>query len=172
MPFTPLHLGPALALGLAFKDHLNTPALLISSIAVDIEPLLVLLLGLRYPLHGSLHTLVGSFLSGAILGLILYLLNQRLLNKLWLKLMLVKNDSLCIREHITAGVMGSALHVLLDSPLYSDIKPFFPLSVNPLYHPEFTEDIYRLCKVLFMLGVVLYSYTIAKQVVSKSAYRA
>ena len=32
-----------------------------------------------------------------------------------------------------SGVLGAWLHVLFDAPLYSDMKPFYPLQANPLY---------------------------------------
>ena len=48
------------------------------------------------------------------------------------------------------------LHVLFDSPLYFDIKPFYPLNVNPLYGSVSSLEIYLLSFWLGVLGVVFY----------------
>ncbi|NOQ38614.1 hypothetical protein GQ472_07065, partial [archaeon] len=64
MPFTPFHLGPALFLGLVFFRYLNLPAFLIANVIVDVEPFVVLLFGLDYPLHGFFH----SFLGGSLIA--------------------------------------------------------------------------------------------------------
>ena len=44
-----------------------------------------------------------------------------------------------------AGVLGTLLHVLLDSPLYDDIRPFYPLTANPLYNPALSSEVYGVC---------------------------
>jgi len=51
MPFTPFHLGPALGLGLPLRRYVYVPTFILANVIVDVEPFLVLFLGLRYPLH-------------------------------------------------------------------------------------------------------------------------
>ena len=68
MSFTPFHLGPALGLGLPLRRYLHVPTFLAASVVVDVEPLLVLVLGLDYPLHGYLHTFLFASLTGLLLG--------------------------------------------------------------------------------------------------------
>jgi hypothetical protein len=74
MPFTPFHLGPALLLGLLLLRFIDFPTFLIANVIVDVEPLLVLVFGLDYPLHGFFH----SFLGGAIVALVLTLVINRI----------------------------------------------------------------------------------------------
>lgn len=58
MPFTPLHFGPALFIyGVCVL--LDSIALIYSSILVDLEPAIVMLLRLNYPLHSFMHSIVG-----------------------------------------------------------------------------------------------------------------
>jgi len=40
------------------------------------------------------------------------------------------------RSFIVAGALGTGLHVLLDAPLYDDIKPLYPIATNPFYTPS------------------------------------
>jgi len=57
---------------------------------------------------------------------------------------------------------GVYLHVLLDSPLYPDIRPLFPLPVNPFYSSSMFVgfEIYSLCVISFILGIALYVYKV------------
>jgi len=72
---------------------------------------------------------------GLIFGCIMYLLD-RFLRPLYKMLLLEENDSLGLRSFIFAGALGTGLHVLLDAPLYEDIKPLYPIAANPFYNPS------------------------------------
>jgi len=154
MPFTPLHLGPSLVFGLPLRKKLHLPTLLVASVAVDVEPFLVLVLGLNYPLHGYLHTFLLALPFGVLIGYTMFQL-EKYLGELWRTLHLEEN-LFSRTSFIGGGVLGTFSHVLLDSPLYSDIRPFFPLEANPLYAPWLSGPIYVLCVASFIVGVVLY----------------
>ncbi len=64
MPFTPFHFGPTLGFGLSLRGYLHAPTFIIANVIVDVEPFLVLFLGLRYPLHGYLHTFLLALVTG------------------------------------------------------------------------------------------------------------
>jgi len=159
MPFTPFHLGPGLALGLPLRRHLHAPTFLLANIIVDIEPFLVLILGLRYPLHGYLHTFLLAVPAGILLGYLMFLL-EKVLQPLYKMLMLEKNDGLCLKRFLIAGGLGTGLHVLFDAPLYSDMRPFYPSTANPLYNPSLTPEIYGLCVWTGALGTAYYYITL------------
>ncbi len=161
MPFTPFHLGPALAIGLPLRRFIHVPTFIIANIVVDLEPLMVLALNLDYPLHGYLHTFIGAFAIGIALGYSMYML-ERVFNPLWRKLLLVPSPSRDLKAFIVAGVSGTLLHVLMDSPLYHDIRPLYPISTNPFYNPELTTVIYGLCVFMGILGLLYYLYLVAK----------
>jgi len=154
MPFTPLHLGPALALGYMLRRVLHWPTFIIANLLVDVEPLLVLtgLLG-DYPLHGYLHTLLASLLAGPLLG---YAMSQvdRPLRDLYRGLALVGEEGGGVRGYVSAGALGWALHVLLDAPLYSDIKPLYPSPINPfLMHQRYVGLYLNLVFLTLLAGV-------------------
>ncbi len=155
MPFTPFHLGPLLVIGLLLRNRLHAPTLLIGSIILDVEPLLVLVYGLPYPLHGYAHTLIASLAIGLATGYILYKL-ERFLRILWLPLKLETRNQLSLKTYLVAGALGTVSHILLDTPLYSDIKPFYPFGVNPLYNPGLTILIYQSCLLLGSIGLTYY----------------
>jgi hypothetical protein len=76
MPFTPFHLGPALCLGIPLRNYIHAPTFILVNAILDIEPLIVLLLGLHYPLHGYLHTFVAAIGVGLFFGLLLFFLKR------------------------------------------------------------------------------------------------
>ena len=155
MPFTPFHLGPGLGLGLPLRKHLQAPTLLLASVIVDVEPFLVLFLGLKYPLHGYLHTFLLAIPVGIVLGYTLFLL-EKFLQPLYKKSLLETGNSLSLKSFVAAGGLGTGLHVLLDTPLYTDITPFYPITTNPFHNPSLTLEIYSLCVWTGAFGIIYY----------------
>ncbi len=160
MPFTPFHLGPAMGLGLPLRKYLHAPTFILASVAVDVEPFLVLLFGLRYPLHGYLHTFFLAISVGLVLGYAMFLL-EKFLHRLYQVFLLESGDKLNLKSFMFAGALGAALHVLLDSPLYSDIRPFYPLAINPMYNPTLSLEVYSICVYMGILGLIYYLGSIA-----------
>lgn len=156
MPFTPFHLGPAIGLGLPLRRYLHTPTFIVASVILDIEPFLVLQYNLNYPLHGYLHTFILALFVGLLLGYVAFLLESKL--KPVFKVFLLETDKdLRLRSFLLAGASGTMLHVLLDSPLYTDIRPFYPLAANPLYDPSLSLGIYTFCVWTGIFGLVYYA---------------
>ncbi|AEH23899.1 metal-dependent hydrolase [Pyrococcus yayanosii] len=147
MPFTPFHLGPALL----FATTLDFPTFLIANVIVDFEPFLVMTydLDLRYgyPLHGFFHTFLGGALVALILAEGMVVLYSQFGKEVNIK-----------KLRITA-LSGIWLHIVLDSFLYMDIKPFFPLSWNPFYGLFSGIEVYGFCVVAFVIGALLHIVT-------------
>jgi membrane-bound metal-dependent hydrolase YbcI (DUF457 family) len=134
----------------------------VANVIVDLEPLLVIVFGLRYPLHGYLHTFVSAFFLGIVAGLVMFLLDK-FLYPLFKALLLETERKQRPVSFILAGISGIMLHITLDAPLYRDIRPFYPLTINPLYNPALTLEIYSFCVwvglfgILFYVGLMVYS---------------
>uniref|UniRef100_A0A7C4FGD5 Hydrolase n=1 Tax=Ignisphaera aggregans TaxID=334771 RepID=A0A7C4FGD5_9CREN len=155
MPLTPLHLGPALVLGLLLRRRLHLPTLLLASIVIDFEPLLVLILRLDHPLHGYLHTLLFAIPCGVAIGYAMMRM-EKLFNSLHKALLLEEAKPMCRKSFLLAGLIGVSSHVLLDSPLYRDIRPLYPLEANPLYSPSLALPIYLFCACTLLVGFIMY----------------
>ncbi|NJE08639.1 hypothetical protein E3E31_08920 [Thermococcus sp. M39] len=121
---------------------------MIANVIADFEPLLVLSfdLDLRYgyPIHGFFHTLIGGSLVALALAEIMAKFYKHFGKETNIK-----------KLRITA-LSGVWLHIVLDSFLYMDIKPFFPLSWNPFYGVFSAFEVYGFCMVAFLLGMSLY----------------
>ena len=167
LPFTIFHFGPALCFGLPLRKHIHAPTFILANVIVDFEPLLVLIFGLRYPLHGYLHTFLIAGFFGSFIGYLMFLL-EKLLYKVFKKLFLEEEMTSKLKPFIIAGVSGTIFHVLLDSPLYSDIKPFYPVMVNPLYSPQLASDIYGFCFWTGILGIAFYLYVVFSEIKGKA----
>jgi hypothetical protein len=155
MPFTPFHFGPGLFFGIPLRKYIHAPTFILANVLLDIEPLIVLITGINYPLHGYLHTLAAAIGVGAFFGMVMFVL-ERSMRPVYLKLLLEPDTKFSKLQFVTAGVSGTLLHVLLDSPLYSDIKPFFPHIANPLFGATFSIDIYLLSFWLGIFGIAFY----------------
>src|SRR4030042_3204640 len=75
MPFTPYHFGPSGFLGLAFRKWLDVPVFVLANVIVDIEVLVIKLLGVEWP-HRYVHTLLLGALAGALWGIAAYQLRH------------------------------------------------------------------------------------------------
>jgi len=127
MPFTSYHLGPGLLFDLLLFGYLGFPAFLIANVVVDVEPFFVLVFGLQYPLHGFFHSLMGASLVASVLAFALPKVSIRF-QPLFSQLVLSQEFS--NSRTLLASLLGVYFHVLIDSLLYTDIKPFFPFDAN------------------------------------------
>ncbi len=157
MPLTPLHLGPGILLGFVFHKRLGIFALALGSVILDIECVYKILTG-DYLLHaGFFHSFIGAIIAGIILGLVLYPLNNKIYRfKRWLKI-----EQKCSFSMIISGsIIGTVFHVFLDAFLYPEMKPFYPLTINPLYNHSTIIIayilVYTFCIICFIAAGYIY----------------
>ncbi|MCX8181675.1 MAG: hypothetical protein N3D12_01005 [Candidatus Methanomethyliaceae archaeon] len=67
MPFTLFHLGAALAIGIPLRNIVHVPTLILTSMILDFDSFVVLVLGLNCPLHGYFHIIIVSLIVGVFL---------------------------------------------------------------------------------------------------------
>jgi len=159
MPFTPFHFGPALFIGLLLFSLFDLPTLMVSSVVVDLEPFSVLLFQLNYPLHGFFH----SYLGGTILAVVVavaMVIARGFIEKIMSAFKLQQKSS--FKKILITSMLGVYSHIFLDSFLYREMKPFYPLEFNPFpslasLFPRYTL-IYGFCSISFIFGLVLYAY--------------
>ena len=150
MPLTPFHFGPGLLIAVIFLRRLDLITVLIASVIVDIEPFIVLLFGLNYPLHGFFHSFLGGSLVAIVLAGFIYHVYRYFEKKVLL------------RKIVISSFAGVHLHILLDSFLYLDIKPFYLSGINPFYGLVSSSQVYMFCVVSFIIGSVAIIYLKSK----------
>ena len=153
MPFTPYHLGPALLFGVLLFPIVDIAALLLSSILVDVEPLYVIIFAPGLPYHGILHTYIGATGIAILNAVILWFLRD------WTRQILaifkIDQNSSFIRIFGTS-LLGTYSHIFLDSFVYPEMNPFFPLMGNPFLGFVSSAIVYQFCTICLFLGLVLY----------------
>ena len=130
MPFTPFHFGPGLLISLTFLSFIDIPTFLIASVIIDVEPFLVLVFHLDYPLHGFFHSFLGGFIVAALLAMVMSKIRKYFTPLItFFKI----EQSISFKKILFSSICAIFIHILLDSPIYLDIRPFFPFAFNPFY---------------------------------------
>lgn len=158
MPFTPFHLGPSSWIGLLLFKIFDFPTLLVASVVVDVEPFCVLFFGLSYPLHGFFHSFLGGSILAVFTAIVLYLLKSRI-KKIMAIFKLAQDSS--FKKILWTSFFGVYFHLLLDSFLYREMKPFYPFEGNPLLGLFSSQQIYLFCGLSFLVGILVYFFKIS-----------
>ena len=153
MPLTPLHLGPALLVALLAYPLLDLPTLLVASAVLDLEPLIIMLLGLNQPLHGQYHSLTLGTLVALTVALAMHLL-RRYTEPYMVRLRLSQPPD--IRAYVASAVLGVWMHVAMDAFMYSDLTLLYPLQVNPMLGLLSSSTVVNICLVSYPLAVIVY----------------
>jgi membrane-bound metal-dependent hydrolase YbcI (DUF457 family) len=163
IPFTPYHLGPSTFFGLLILKWVDFPTLLIASVIIDIEPIIVIVFNLSYPLHGMLHSFLGAFLAALLLIFVMKFLRKYFTPVMtFFKL----KQEVTLRSISIGAFLGTFSHVLLDVPLYWEMNPFFPLRGNPFFIKSSfgSSCIYLFCAYCFLGALLTYFIKLMMQI--------
>jgi membrane-bound metal-dependent hydrolase YbcI (DUF457 family) len=155
MPLTPFHLGPGLLIGLLLLSYIDFATFLVASVIVDVEPIAVIIFDLDYPLHGFFH----SFLGGTIVAFLLATVMGKVRESLSPLLSFFKLEhKSTFKKILLASLTGIYIHILLDSRMHKDIRPFYPLDFNPFLSSSTLAgwEVHVLCVWCFMGAVIIY----------------
>ena len=156
MPFTPLHMGPGLAIKGLIPNHFSLSVFALVNVVMDIEPL-YRMWRIEPPLHGLSHTLTGALVIavGAVL------LGRKALTAGWkLHEKLAGEDEETFRMSWTqawiGALLGTGSHLLLDAVMHADMRPFAPFTdKNPLLMHEWVLPLHLACVLAGMVGFAL-----------------
>jgi membrane-bound metal-dependent hydrolase YbcI (DUF457 family) len=124
-----------------------------ANVLIDVEPLYYILTR-QYPLHRFFHTYIGASIV-AISTVALFAVSRRGARALRLP------NSFGWQElgigAVATGVFAGALsHVLLDSVMHPDIRPFAPFSdSNPLLGAISVQALHGFCVVTGVVGIAV-----------------
>jgi membrane-bound metal-dependent hydrolase YbcI (DUF457 family) len=127
-------------------------------------------LNLDYPLHGFFHSFIGGTLVGLALSFVMFKLRR--LTFTVMKFFRLEYE-VSWKRVLAASLLGVYLHILLDAPLYMDIRPFYSFNVNPLFSGDMAATIYVYMFYIFSFfaGVLVYALRLAVQAMKKSKTR-
>jgi membrane-bound metal-dependent hydrolase YbcI (DUF457 family) len=142
VPITPFHFGPGAAIHSAAPRHISFLSFCAANVLIDIEPLYYMLTG-QAPLHRFFHTYIGATLV-ALATVLLFLVARR-----------VVTTNLSIRAVAVGAFLGTYSHIVLDSVMHADIRPFAPFSdTNPLLAVVSLRALHLFCVIAGALGIV------------------
>ena len=161
MPITPLHFGPAIAGKAVAPKHFSVLAFALTQAIIDAEAGFYLLQG-SWPIHRFLHSYLGAtvvavatvVLGRPLLGLAIRGWNRLLAGHL--RVLPKLRPDVPLAAVISGAVLGSYSHVLLDSFVHADMKPFAPWhDGNPLLHVMTATNVVLLCVALGIAGGIV-----------------
>ena len=153
MPFTPFHFGPGAAFHAAAPKQVSFLAFCAANVLIDVEPLYFMVTG-QFPLHRFFHTYVGAPII-LLLTCALFVGALRLASVVSLP-NLFGWKQLKIRPVAIGAALGSYSHIVLDSFMHSDIRPFAPLSeANPLLGAMSLSALHWSCLAAGVAGFVV-----------------
>lgn len=152
MPFTPYHFGPAGFIGLVFKKWIDIPAFILANVAVDIEPLILMIRHTGWPHHRFCHTFIGAGLVGIALALVLFPFRS-FLGRL-MDLLHLPYQTTFLKMAVWA-VLGGWFHVLIDSICHWDVELFWPNKAKPLYNLVTDQQLKTLCLGFWLAAIIL-----------------
>ena len=160
MPFTPIHMGPGMAVKAAMPRHFSIIVFGLTQITIDVEVLRYLMRG-EYPLHRFWHTYLGATIVAVGIAILGKPVSQ------WIKWMWNRVAPKCgdidlsvvVPTTWTASLSGAFIgaysHILLDSFYHADIKPLHPFSgINHLrgFISPYTVDV--ACIAAGIIGLI------------------
>jgi len=160
MPFTPYHFGPAGLLGYIFRKWIDLPVFVLANLVVDVEVMLVNLMGFGRPFHRYSHTFLIGTVVGAVWGFVAYL-GLPLLGRLMKKIRIPYQTNAF--KMITSGILGIWFHVLIDGIYHYDVKPFWPIQKNYLWRLLSHNQVKWVCIICLVVLALMYAIPLKKQ---------
>ncbi len=154
MPFTPYHFGPSGFIGLALRKYIDIPVFVLANVIVDIEVLVIGLLGLGWPVHRYCHTLLIGAMVGAVWGIAAYPL-RHFFERIMRILRIPYQTSFW--KMVISGVLGVWLHVVIDAIYHWDVRIFWPSKAKPLWRLISQGQVKAICVAFFFAALILYA---------------
>ncbi len=144
MPLTPFHWSVVL-FGFILFDVLYLPALIISSVLMDLEPFYYMFIAPRSDgvLHGFFHTYIGVTLIAIVVALLLIKYRKHVDSFMNVFKVKQPQNKISNKLILVSSLLAAWSHVLLDSFMHADLQPFWPVTTaNPFLHLVNVSNIY------------------------------
>lgn len=173
MPVTPFHFGPAALVKAVMPRYFSFVTFGVTQAIIDTEPLYYMAQGL-WPIHRFFHTYLGATVVAVIVVVVGKPISEGIIRVWNWRLSPTQRGCLEIEPSISiaaaaAGALfGAYSHVLLDSIMHSDMRPFTPFSnENALLYLLSIDQLHLLCTGVGIAG----GLTIIVLLVCKKCFR-
>lgn len=166
MPITPFHFGPGALIHALVPTRVSFIAFCAANVLIDVEPLYFMLTH-QYPLHRFFHTWVGA-LPVAVTTVGMFYGARWCAARCWLP-NLVGWRALGRVPVVLGAVLGSTSHIVLDSIMHDDIRPFAPFSqANPLLMAVTLNTLHLACLLAGLAALII---VIARKLLARQTAR-
>jgi len=167
MPFTPLHMGPALFIKPFTGPRFSLMAYGLAQIAMDIEPLIQMIRADERH-HRFTHNFLAALAIGVLVAVLMRQPSEKLL-RLYSRLLahfrlgwLGEGTSISFRTMLMSALVGTLGHVMLDGLIHGDMQPFAPfMAGNPLLLQNGAAGwvaVHLFCKATGLVGAAGYVF--------------
>jgi len=139
------------------RRWIDIPVFVLANVIVDIEVLVIGLLGLGWPCHRYCHTLLFGAVAGAVWGALAYKAKPALA---WAMQRLRIPYKTGFWKMVISGVLGVWLHVFIDAIYHWDVRIFWPNRAIPLFRLISRGQLKVVCLALFAAAVILYAIAV------------
>jgi hypothetical protein len=163
MPFTPFHLGPGALIKSLLGRYCSFMLFGFTQVVIDLESLYYIVTG-GFPIHRFFH----SWLGATVLLPVVLIGKPMSEFALWLgyryfQPAVLDNANKPWRISWIAAMIGTAIglysHILLDSVMHSDMRPFAPLTdKNNLLYFVSVEHLHWFCVITGVVGGAIYLF--------------
>lgn len=161
MPVTPFHLGPGLAFKSVAPRQVGFTIFAFSQILIDLEALFYFAQNDGH-MHRHLHTFLGAAIVAGVSVVIGRPICQWLLKK-WnnhlsskQKQWLFVEPVISLKSASVGAALGAFSHIVLDSIMHGDMRPFLPFSgKNGLYNILTLDQLDIMCVLSGTLGLLI-----------------
>ena len=165
MPITPFHIIAGVAVKSVFNKHFSWSIFALTNIIIDVE-VIYYILTIGEASHKFFHTLIGSTivaLSCAIIGIpicerLLKFWNKNLQNVKSLEKLkwLSTETDISVVSSFTGAFVGAYSHIILDSLMHFDVKPFEPFFSKTFVGIISSDLLHILLVGLFFFGLIVF----------------
>jgi membrane-bound metal-dependent hydrolase YbcI (DUF457 family) len=153
MPFTPLHAGPGLVIKGLCGSRFSLLSFLVAQVVIDLEPLYYMIMD-QSPLHRMAHTLLGATGVAGIVVCMMALIGQ----VQRLRAITADDEEFSLAGICFGGLVGTWSHVMLDSMVHLDVRPFAPFNEAVLLYGVIEwEQVDLLCLLCAAVGLLLHA---------------
>jgi membrane-bound metal-dependent hydrolase YbcI (DUF457 family) len=153
MPITPFHFGPGAVIHALAPRRISFIGFVAGNVVIDIEPLYYILTD-QYPLHRFFHTYIGASLI-LLAAPVIFIAAKRFAARFWLP-NLFGWQQLTVWPVVCGAAAGVYSHIVFDSIMHGDIRPFSPFSdANPLHEIISLQALEWSCVTAGLVGLVI-----------------
>ena len=126
------------------QKKIDVISCILANFLLDLQPFLVISLGLNTELHGFSHTLIFAVTAGTLFFGLYGIIVRKMFK-----------SQQPLSSFIAGGVLGGVLHVIVDSFYHRDVKPFFPFSNLNFAYLNLSDKVITVCLVGYFIFFVI-----------------